>query len=183
MNLSIKKNKTWMGASPQTARWSGIASLFITASLLGFPTVTFAQGAISEVLGDAIVECRGAIAWSDGPSAAKPRIEALQISASATDDADRIVVYAAEQDTTPEDFLTCQFGICTAHRAAETGATTSVMRLSRGLDYGAGRVQYDLEVAFNIVSFSSGSMVSETVEGQGGFICDAALPATVASGD
>ncbi|MBC7152766.1 MAG: hypothetical protein H5U22_25675 [Rhizobium sp.] len=92
------------------------------------------------------------------------------------------MVYAAERDTTPEDFVTCAGGICAAHRVTDTGATTSVMRLSRGLDYGSGRVQYDRDAAFTIVSISSGSMVADTVTGRGGFLYDAALPASVAAG-
>lgn len=159
-----------------------MANLLVATSFLAVPSAASAQGAIGDILGDAIIECRGAIAWSDGSDPATPRIEALQIATSATGEADRIVVYAAEQDVTPEDFLTCAAGICTAHRVSETGATTSVMRLARGLDYGAGRVQYDLDAAFTIVSFSSGTMVAETVTGRGGFICDAALPPVVAVG-
>ncbi len=171
-----------MADAMRTTRLPRIAALFLTALHLGIPSVASAQGAISDILGGAIIECRGAIAWNDGPQATAPRIEALQIAAAAANDADRIIVYAAEKDTTPEDFLTCEKGICTAHRVTETGATTSVKRLSPGLDYGSGRVQYDLDAAFTIVSFSRGPMVTETVAGHGGFICDTVLPAAVAVG-
>ena len=182
MNTAVEENTHTLSIAPsgRPMRPARIAGLFVAASLLGIPLPAAAQGAIGDILGAAIIEFRGAIAWSDGPDPARPRVDALQIAAAATEDADRIVVYAAEQDTTPEDFLTCEGSICTAHRVTGTGATTSVMRLSRGLDYGSGRVQYDLDAAFTIVSFASGTMVAETVTGRGAFICDAELPAALA---
>ncbi|MBF9032421.1 hypothetical protein HKCCE3408_18640 [Rhodobacterales bacterium HKCCE3408] len=157
--------------------------LLIVAPILVVPLSVYAQGSAEEILGGSVIECRGAIAWSDGPDPTTPRVEALQIAAAAAADADRIVIFAAERDTTPEDFLGCVDGLCTAHRVSETGTATSVVRLSRGLDYGSGRVQYDLDTAFTVVSFSGGSTVAETVTGRGGFVCDAALPPGVSIGE
>ncbi|SNT41166.1 hypothetical protein [Tropicimonas sediminicola] len=170
-------------ASDRSRRAEKVGRFAVAAMFVLTPMASSAEGNIKDILGDAIIECRGAIAWNDGSGTGTPRVEALQIATTATDDADRIILYAAEKDTTPQDAMACASGICTSHLATETGATTSVLRLVRGLDYGSGRVQYDLDAAFTIVSFASGSMVAETATGRGGFICDAALPTAIAAGE
>lgn len=154
-----------------------IAGLLITF----FASASWGQSAVEGALGGRISECRGAIAWEPEDDGGDVRVEALQLAALADSTGRSIAIYAAEKDFTPADVFPCEKGFCTATVITKTGVRSNIIHLKRGLDYGSGRVQYDLEAAFTIVSTSGGAMVAQSLTGRGGFICDSELGQSIAA--
>lgn len=139
-----------------------------------------ASETLEALLGGSVVQCTGAMAWSESPSVDDINVEPLRIAARDASDADTLAIFLGEGDIIADNVWFCVDGLCTAEMAASGNSiTTNTMQLRKELDLPGGEVVYQAIALF--MTFVPGDSAFEVVgtSGKGAFVCDGTLPAGV----
>ncbi|MCC1494531.1 hypothetical protein [Cognatishimia sp. F0-27] len=150
----------------------------LTASLL--PSIASANASLEALLGGSVVQCTGAMAWTETAGAENLNVEPLRIAARDAAEADGLALFLGEEDIIEDNLWSCVNGLCTANAAASgSSVTTNTLQLRRELDLPGGDVVYQAIALFMIFAPGEDSFEIEGTSGKGAFLCDGTLPAGV----
>lgn len=159
---------------------SGFARIATFSATMFSAAIASGSEAIQNALGGSIVECSGAIAWTENDGGAT-RVEAMRFAARDSIGTDEIALFLDEKNFSAQDVWPCNEGACTANTVLHSAVTTNVLRLRHELDLGSGEVVYGLDAVFMVVNARESPMQVEGAKGAGSFICEKALPESLVS--
>jgi hypothetical protein len=83
-----------------TARVVALSAMVFSA------TAAFGREAIEDALGGPLLECSGAIAWTENDSSVM-RVEPMRLAVRDVEGADRIAIFLSEEDFTSDNVWSC----------------------------------------------------------------------------
>ncbi|MEV8466640.1 hypothetical protein AB0T83_07595 [Fluviibacterium sp. DFM31] len=154
------------------------AAWLLAASFV--PSIASASESLEALFGGSVVQCTGAMAWSETGADDDLNVEPLRIAARDAADADGLAIFLGEEDIIEDNVWSCVDGLCTANVAASGNSiTTNSLQLRKELDLPGGEVVYDAIALFMIFVPGEDAFEIEGTSGKGAFICDGELPVGV----
>ncbi|OSQ42890.1 hypothetical protein [Marivita geojedonensis] len=155
----------------------------VGASLLAasfVPSIAGASDSLEALLGGSVVQCTGAMAWSEIGTADDLNVEPMRIAARDSADANGLAIFLGQEDIMQNNVWSCVDGLCTASVAATGNSiTTNTLQLRKELDLPGGEAVYQAIALFMIFVPGEDAFEVEGTSGQGAFLCDGTLPAGV----
>jgi len=149
--------------------------------------VTFAANsaggreAIEAALGGPIVECSGAIAWTESLGGTQ-RVEPMRLAAPDVEGANAIALFLTEDDFNPNNIWNCTGGSCSATRALRSTVTVDALQLRHEADLGSGEAVYGMTAVYVLVNARETPIEVLQTRGVGSFICERPLSGRLLEG-
>ena len=143
-------------------------------------TIASASASLEALLGGSVVQCTGAMAWTETATADNLNVEPMRIAARDAADANGLAIFLGQEDIIEENVWSCVDGLCSANAAVSGNSiTTNTLQLRKELDLASGEVVYQAIALFMIFAPGEDAFELEGASGRGAFICNGDLPASL----
>ena len=157
-----------------------VVAWLLAASFVPSSSSSSASESLEAMLGGSVVQCTGAMAWTEAGAPNDLNVEPLRLAARDSAGANGLALFLGEEDIIEDNVWSCVDGLCTANVAASGNSiTTNTLQLRKELDLPGGEVVYKSIALFMIFVPGEDAFEIEGTSGKGAFICDGELPVGV----